>query len=110
MSNNLELVNAIECYVNKYWQIPEKVEWPKWEFKMVGICQVTIHENSLKDVGNLWTFKGSALISTTDCSQVTVSKKFTIIGNAAIKFDLNRENSEEHLSIVNHVIITKIGN
>lgn len=110
MSRNLELCNAIECFVDKYWQIPEKVEWPKWEFEIVGVCQVNIDKDSLEEIDSLWTFKGSALIATTDSSKVTLRKKYTIIGNTVTNISLNRNNNEKYYSTVERVIITKIEN
>lgn len=108
MNNSQELANAIERFVNKYWQIPLKVEWPKWEFDIVGVGQVTINEKSIENVGNLHTFKGSAIISITDSSQVKTNKKYTIIGNASITFKHKEKNNEDNFPTVNHVIITKI--
>ena len=108
MSKNAELAKAIESFISKYWGITEKLGWPKWESKIVGVGQVKIDDNSLKEIGDLWTFKGAAHIIATDISQVKMNSAHTIIGNAKVVFYPNAVNHEEQLPEVKQVVITKI--
>ena len=108
MSNNAGLAKAIESFINKYWQDPKKVKWPDWEFKMAAVGLEKIDEHSLKEIGDLWTFKGTAHIIATDISQVKMGSKHTIIGNAKVVFYPNAVNHEEQFPEVKQVVITKI--
>ena len=108
MSKNAELAKAIENFISKYWGEPEKMQWKKCDFKIVGVGKVKIDEYSLEKVGNLWTFKGTAHIKTTDISHVKMNSEHTIIGNAQVEFYPDAEKSKEELSKVKQVVITKI--
>lgn len=84
------------------------VEWPECGFKIVEVCQVKIEKDSLDEISNLWTFKGSGLIRVTDRSKVGMNKEYTIIGNATIESHANAINHEEQNPEVKHIVITKI--
>ena len=108
MINNSELANVIESFIEKYWKTQKMVEWPESEFRIIAVNQVKINENSLKNIGNLWTFEGTAFISISDISQVEIHNKLTIIGNATITFSRNSGEGEKYLPTVQHVVNTRI--
>ncbi|MDE5783320.1 MAG: hypothetical protein K2H97_03215, partial [Prevotella sp.] len=63
MSKNVELANVIKNFINKHWANTNQVEWPKFDFNITGVSQIEIKEDSLNKISNIWTFKGSALIT-----------------------------------------------
>ena len=103
-----DLANAISIFIKKHWVGKKLFENPECVFKVVEVTQVQIDEDSLEKFGNdLFTFEGSACISYRDKSNVTMSAKCTIKGNATVVFYPNGINSEENLPEIKNVEITK---
>lgn len=109
MSKNQELVEAIECFIQKHQMFSGKVKWPEWVFKIVGVAKVKIKEDSLKEVGSLYTFEGSAFITVTDLSNVKLKKEYTIIGNASVESYSDGGKNGKDFPTVKQIEITKIG-
>lgn len=105
MNKKEDLAYVVGCFIEKYWKYSKQVKWPDWEFTITNVFDVKVEANSLIEVRpSLWTFDGSVQLSYTDKSQVTMTKKHTIIGNANAIFS-----SSESLFETKNVTITKIG-
>ena len=87
----------------------QKVKWMQWEFKIKGISQVTIHEESLKEIDKLWNFELTADIAHTDkVTDITTHGMYKLIGNATIVWYPNGGMQNDVLPEVKGVTIIKI--
>ena len=74
MDEKKELCSAIACFIEKYWRESKKVIKPKCQCVVHGVGPVQIEEDSLTCVrDNLYTFEGSANVTLTDVSKVTMN-------------------------------------
>ena len=103
MSKIGNLSKEISIFIEKNLEFQEKVEKKDLDipFNIVGISDIEINEDSLKEVNpNLITFvEGTAVVTFSD-SGIKMKSKCTICGSAILK--------QNELSPISKVVITNI--
>lgn len=104
-----EVSKQIGSFIEKYSNNPASVEWPAWEYTILGAYEIKVDDSSLHEIShNLWTFEAIATLNKTDHNKtVTTIKKHTIIGNAKVSLTENMM-TKDSLPEIKKVIITTI--
>lgn len=100
---------TIGNFIQKNHKDRKLVEQPDRGFAIKEIPSIAIEEKSLKELGERWTFEGTAVIRKTDArNTVSTKSNCKIVGSAVVAFNRNDRNKNELLPEIENVTITKI--
>ena len=103
-----EIAFAIEVFIWKRQVNSPEIEWPEWRFKIRGVKNVKIDEQSLKNYGERWTFEGSAILGETDDRGTTPVDSARMIVGSAVVGAYPKDGNQNDLFPIKKVTITKI--